>query len=109
MRPPAHPNEFDRKRIERSIKKRKRYRYVEPQVFAIENGYRIESACCSRNVDPEGGIVDIALLQYEADSGNWHLFRKNHDTKSWELDSTYDRLAELLDLLNDDSARKFWQ
>lgn len=109
MQPPAHPNDFDRRRIERALQQRKRYRYVIPRVLAAADGYRIESACCSRNIDPEGGVVDIALLRYDADQGNWHLFRKNHETKTWEFDSTHPRLVEALDLLNDDSERKFWQ
>ncbi|MDQ0505267.1 DUF3024 domain-containing protein [Xanthobacter agilis] len=109
MRLPPHPNDLDRKRIERTLKARKRYRYVEPRVLGAPDGYRIESACCSRNVDPDGGVVDIALLRFDAEAGTWHLFRKNHEAKSWELDSTHPRLVELLQLLNDDSERKFWQ
>lgn len=41
-----HPNDVDRKRIERAIKTRKRYRYVSPSVLAVSGGYRIESPCC---------------------------------------------------------------
>lgn len=109
MRPPAHPNDLDRKRIERALKARKRYRYVTPKVLATQGGYRIESACCSRNIDPDGGIVDIALLLFDAEQGAWQLFRKNHGTRLWELDSTHGRLAEVLDLINADAERKFWQ
>jgi len=109
MRAPAHPNDLDRKRIERALRQRKRYRYVEPRVHGAPDGYRVESPCCSRNIDPEGGVVDIALLRFEAEAGNWHLFRKNHKTKSWEFDSTHPRLIEILELLNNDSERKFWQ
>ena len=72
----AHPNEFDRKRIERAIKARKRYRYVTPRVAATANGYRIESPCCSRNIDPEGGVVDVALLLYDADRASMAAFPK---------------------------------
>jgi hypothetical protein len=62
----AHPNQLDHKRIERALSQRERYRYVTPQVIADdeEHGYRIESPCCSRNVEPAGGIIDIALLKY---------------------------------------------
>jgi hypothetical protein len=105
----AHPNEFDRKRIERAIKARKRYRYVTPRVAATANGYRIESPCCSRNIDPEGGVVDVALLLYDADRAAWQLFRKDHKNGTWELHSNYGRLVELLDRLNVDPERKFWQ
>ena len=62
----AHPNQLDCKRIERALGRRERYRYVTPQVIPDEeeHGYRIESPCCSRNVEPSGGIIDIALLKY---------------------------------------------
>lgn len=109
MSSPTHPNDLDRKRIERALKARRRYRYVSPRVRAAEGGYRIESACCSRNIDPEGGIVDIALLLYDGERAFWQLFRKDHARAIWELDSTHPRLSELLDLLNDDRDRKFWQ
>jgi len=106
---PTHPNDLDLKRIERAIQARKRYRYVSPRVLRAEGGYRIESACCSRNIDPEGGVVDIALLLYDGDRTAWQLFRKDHAKQAWELDSTHDRLADILALLNEDSERKFWQ
>lgn len=109
MRPSAHPNDFDRKRIERAIKERKRYRYVSPRVVAVENGYRVESPCCSRNIDPEGGIVDVALLLHDDDRAKWQLFRKDHGKGTWELHSSYERMTDLLDRLNVDPERKFWQ
>ena len=34
----AHPNDLDRKRIERAMKARKRYRYVTPKVSATVGG-----------------------------------------------------------------------
>lgn len=105
----AHPNDFDCKRIERAITTRKRYRYVSPRVEAVMDGYRIESPCCSRNVDPEGGMVDVALLKYDQERARWHLFRKDHASGTWEFDSGYDRLIELLESLNADPDRKFWQ
>ena len=105
----AHPNEFDRKRIERAMKTRKRYRYVSPSVATVTGGYRIESPCCSRNIDPEGGVVDVALLLFNPERVEWHLFRKDHGRGIWELHSTYERLIELLDKLNEDPDRKFWQ
>jgi hypothetical protein len=107
--PHSHPNEFDRKRIERALKARKRYRYVSPSVAAVAGGYRIESPCCSRNIDPEGGVVDIALVIQDSNRGTWQLFRKDHVKGVWEADCTFDRLVELLDLLNADPERKFWQ
>lgn len=108
-RPAAHPNDLDRKRIERAIARRKRYRYVSPSVERAEGGYRITSPCCSRNVDPEGGIIDVALLVHEPDSGRWQLFAKDHDADRWSLHSIHDRMADLLETLNLDLERTFWQ
>lgn len=106
---PAHPNEADRKRIERALKLRRRYRYVKPSVVAVPSGYRIESPCCSRNIDADGGIIDVALLLYDDDRIRWQIFRKDHKQAIWELENTYSRLDELLDRLNADPERKFWQ
>ena len=105
----AQPNEFDRKRIERALAKRKRYRYVSPSVHAVADGYRIDSPCCSRNVDPEGGVVDVALLQFVPGSRPWSLYRKEHASQQWRLHSYYQRLPELLEQLNADPQRLFWQ
>jgi hypothetical protein len=105
----AHPNDFDRRRIDRALKARKRYRYVTPSVFAVTNGYRIEAPCCSRNINPNGGIVDVALLLYDEDRSLWQLFRKDHGNATWQFHSNHDRLVELLDFLNVDPDRQFWQ
>jgi hypothetical protein len=105
----AHPNDLDRKRIERSLKRRKRYRYVSPDVTVVTNGYRIESPCCSRNIDPDGGVIDVALLLHDSGQAIWQLFRKDHVKGTWELHSTYDGLLPVLDRLNADPERTFWQ
>ena len=106
---PAHPNELDRRRIERAIQDRLRYRYVRPKVFAIEEGYRIESPCCSRNVDPNGGVIDVALILFDKGEAPWQLLRKDHGEGRWELHSRYRVLPELLGFLNADPERLFWQ
>jgi len=103
------PNDIDRKRIERALEKRLRYRYVSPKVLAVTDGYRIESPCCSRNIDRSGGIVDIALLQYVRIPNAWKLYRKDHAARQWRLHAIYDRLADLLEGLNADPERLFWQ
>jgi hypothetical protein len=105
----TQPNEFDKKRIERALDSRRRYRYVSPSVVAVSEGYRIESPCCSRNIDPDGGVVDVALLLYDDERGKWQLYCMNHERKAWELHSAYSRLHELLDGLNADPEREFWQ
>jgi len=105
----SQPNEFDFRRIQRALEKRKRYRYVSPILLRTANGYRVQSPCCSRNIDPDGGVVDIALLLFDDRSRNWRLLRKEHTSGVWEFERAFDRLAELLDYLNEDPERRFWQ
>jgi hypothetical protein len=59
---PASVVDFTQRRIERALRERARYRYVSPRVLRDADGFRIESPCCSRNVDPGGGVIDIARL-----------------------------------------------
>ena len=106
---PAHPNELDRKRIERALRTRKRYRYVSPDVKPVAGGYLVESPCCSRNIDAGGGVIDIALLHHDAMSATWKLFRKDHKRGMWEFHSTHQRLNTVTDELNADPDRVFWQ
>jgi hypothetical protein len=56
-------NAFERKQIERALAKRERYRYVRPTLRLMPDGIIVHSPCCSRRVDPAGGVVDVALLQ----------------------------------------------
>ena len=104
----AIPNEFDRKRVERALRNRARYKYVSPRVRAASDGLRIESPCCSRRVDPSGGMVDIALLQFFQEGG-WKLYCKDHSAGEWKLYGEYERLTELLEPLTADPKRLFWQ
>jgi hypothetical protein len=104
-----HPNEFYRRRIERALAGRKRYKYVEPKTVAAEGGYRIESPCCSRNIDPEGGVIAVALLTFAPETDRWTLHRYHHANGLWQEDCSFDRLSDLLDHLNTDPERKFWQ
>ncbi len=105
----AHPNEFDRKRIERALKSRRRYRYVKPSVALVEGGYRIESPCCSRNIDRTGGVIDVALMLHDDGRLRWQLFRKDHAAGNWLLDGDHTRLIDALQRLNADPERLFWQ
>ncbi len=102
------PNAFDRKRVERAIRERSRYRYVTPVVRNVEGGFQIESPCCSRRVDAEGGVVDIALLLCPQ-PGEWKLYSKDHSAAQWLLHGTYQWLVELLEELKNDPQQKFWQ
>ncbi len=93
----------------RALAARSRYRYVEPQVLDAEEGYRIVSPCCSRNVDPDGGLIDVALLQYQDSVMPWRLYRRDHTVQQWLLHSLHERLDELVEHLNADPQRVFWQ
>ncbi len=104
-----HPNDVDRKRIEKALSSRARYRYVNPEVRAIEGGYRIQSPCCSRNIDKKGGVIDIARLEYVNEFHRWRLYRKDHALHEWQLYGEFSALGALLQLLNRDPDRIFWQ
>ncbi|WP_036306643.1 DUF3024 domain-containing protein [Methyloglobulus morosus] len=103
------PNEMDLKRIERALVNRKRYRYVSPMVQATVNGYLITSPCCSRNIDPDGGIIDIARLEFMAEEQGWRLYHKDHKTGAWSAYADYPALRPILAVLRDDPERRFWQ
>lgn len=102
------PNAFDLKRIERALGERCRYRYVKPAVRRAEGGFRIESPCCSRRVDPQGGVVDIALIRH-FQPGVWTLHRKDHCTREWLLHGRYEKLGDLLEELKKDVRQLLWQ
>ncbi len=104
----GQPNELDLRRIQRSLRARARYRYVSPLVIAEAAGYRIVSACCSRNVDLAGGTIDIARISFDGQCGCWCVESKNHATGCWEPQAQ-GRLHEVLSLLNRDPQRRFWQ
>jgi len=101
-------NEFDARRILRALKRRARYRYVAPEVVVETDGYRIASPCCSRNVDADGGGIDIARLVCEGQPARWLLYSRNHPEQVWELRAE-GRLHALLDLLCADPGRIFWK
>ena len=104
-----HPNDVDRKRIERALAGRERYRYVTPAVRPMERGYRIESPCCSRNIDENGGTIDIARIEYSPGFLTWRLYRRDHRQNNWEYYAEYATLAALLGELNQDQRRVFWK
>jgi hypothetical protein len=99
--------DFIRIRIERALAQRARYRYVQPKVLREERGFRIESPCCSRNVDASGGVIDIALLTRDK-SGRWHLHARDHAARRWRLHRAGADLEALLAVLCQDADRIFW-
>lgn len=104
----AQPNEFDRKRIERALAARSRYRYVAAVVRVVAGAYRIESPCCSRNIDPDGGLINVALLEPAAGPTPWLLYRPDHKLERWVLHGRYARLDDALEELRLDVERLFW-
>lgn len=105
----AHPNEVDRKRIECALGSRRRYRYVSPSVKLVKGGYLIESPCCSRDIDKDGGVIDVALLHHDAVCGLWKMFWKDHARGIWQFHSVHQRLSAVTDELNADLDRVFWR
>jgi len=104
--PPGKVHDLTARRIERALARRQRYRYVQPVVTAREDGWVISSPCCSRNVDPSGGEIDIAWL-VPCPEG-WALHARCHTDASWRLHSTSALLSELLESVCLDEARVFW-
>ena len=107
------------RRLERALRERVRYRYVEPLVLREGESFRIQSPCCSRNVDPSGGLIDIALLTPGTAGAHgatgaggagvsWSLSARDHLKSVWRVCLSDAPLALLLDALCVDSERQFW-
>ena len=94
-------------RLERALRERVRYRYVQPRVLRESENFRIQSPCCSRNVDSRGGMIDIALLIPHGGT-RWCLCARNHVNSTWVSRFQDEPLDTLLDLLCIDSERQFW-
>ncbi|HDR9189974.1 DUF3024 domain-containing protein [Burkholderia vietnamiensis] len=104
---PASVVDFTQRRIERALRERARYRYVSPRVLRDADGFRIESPCCSRNVDPGGGVIDIARLA-RGPAGRWSLYARDHAARRWSWRYESADLDLLLELLCVDAGRVFW-
>jgi hypothetical protein len=94
-------------RLERALRERVRYRYVSPTVLVEGDSYRIQSPCCSRKVDPSGGLIDIALL-VPHQGNRWCLCSRDHAGNRWVARFQDETLDAVLDLLCVDSAHQFW-
>lgn len=107
MRPPRGTVvDLEGRRILRALRQRVRYRYVQPRVVREDEGWRVVSPCCSRNIDASGGEIDIALLRAEAPC--WRLYARDHAQGCWvEVDRSAS-IHELLDALCLDPQRLFW-
>ncbi|OIQ70867.1 hypothetical protein GALL_475210 [mine drainage metagenome] len=95
------------RRLERALRSRARYRYVQPRVLHEERGFRIQSPCCSHNVDPHGGLIDIALLVPQP-QGRWSLCARDHASSTWVPRLENGSLDAMLNALCTDSQRQFW-
>jgi len=99
--------DFTQRHLERVLRERVRYRYVQAQVLREGEAFRIEAPCCSRKVDPEGGVIDIARLTPLAD-GQWQLQARDHAAGQWQPSQETGPLDLLLDLLCVDEQRIYW-
>jgi hypothetical protein len=105
---------LDARRIEKALDQRSRYKYVQPQVVREGLGWKITSPNCSRNVDSEGGEIDIAWLVpvaagREGLEGGWLLYARDHAQDCWQLKRHDASLPALLAHLCADPDREFWQ
>ena len=94
-------------RLERALRERVRYRYVKPRVLRERQSFRIQSPCCSRNVDASGGMIDIALL-VPSGARRWCLCARDHVNSTWVPQLNDEPLDALLDVLCIDNERQFW-
>ena len=108
MPEPGNVLTLDRVRIERGIAQRERYKYVVPRVEREGLGWKIVSPNCSRNIDPQGGEIDIAWLVPTSD-GRWLLHARDHAQGCWRLRVAGLTLADALARVCADPAREFWQ
>lgn len=94
-------------RLQRALRERQRYRYVTPRVTTQGEGFLIQSPCCSRHVDPQGGVIDIALLM-PMTCGHWSLSSRDHAIRAWVPQLQDQPLELLLEALCVDTERVFW-
>lgn len=108
VEPPPHPNDLDRRRLARALVRRHRYRYVTPRVLREGDSLRVTSPNCSRNIDADGGVIDIALLRYAAGERLWRLHYRDHAAARWCCGRESNDLDALLEELIRDPQRCYW-
>ena len=105
---PTGVADLEARRIARALAARVRYKYVQPRVEREGLGWKVVSPNCSRNIDPQGGEVDIAWL-VPHDEGGWLLYSRDHVQDCWQLRRQDRSLPALLVHLCEDPAREYWQ
>jgi hypothetical protein len=100
--------DLEARRIEKALNQRTRYKYVHPRVEREGKGWKVVSPNCSRNIDPQGGDVDIAWLVPNLEGG-WLLYSRDHQLACWQLRLHDASLPALLTHLCADPNREFWQ
>lgn len=105
---PFEPPTVDltQRRIERALRKRERYRYVQPEVQVLDGGWCVRSPCCSRRVDAQGGVIDIAWL-LPLSASCWRLHAREHEQARWRAVAE-GSLNQLLAHLVNDPLHEFW-
>lgn len=99
---------LDRLRIERALPRRERYKYVQPRVEPEGEGWKIVSPNCSRNIDAQGGDINIAWFSPNG-QGRWLLYARDHVQQRWVLRRAGLTLADALVLVCADTDREYWQ
>jgi hypothetical protein len=94
-------------RIERALRRRTRYRYVQPRVEREGDGWKIVSPNCSRNIDAAGGEIDIAWFVPDPDHG-WQLHARDHAAGAWVPMARGLSLEAALALVCADPQREYW-
>jgi len=105
--PPGELVPLERARIERALRKRSRYRYVQPRVVREGKGWKIVSPNCSRAIDPQGGEIDIVWFE-PAGAGRWALHARDHAAGAWLHQATGLALDDALHIVCADPLGRYW-
>jgi hypothetical protein len=95
-------------RIERALRRRERYKYVQPRVEPEGAGWKIVSPNCSRNVDAAGGQIDIAWFVQDEDR-SWRLHARDHGHGAWLLMASGLTLDAAIARVCADPRREYWK
>ena len=77
-----------------------------PEVAELLNHH---FALLAGHIEADGGVIDIARLEFRQDRNNWWLYHKDHEIGHWIMEGEFPTLPAVLELLNQDPNRRFWQ